>query len=511
MTISIRRHPTSTTEKTTEERARIAVLFRHRLLFLAAIILILLIGHNWSLNLGQFLSTSDSLVYSIEAVDHEAVDHNSEARPASSLFLGKNKHKHKHKHKHTGMDEEDTSKFAIFFNTFSTINNTQHAHNIISSQLQEINSQPLLDGAPIYYARVGYFGWDFPLSDCYGNNNTNKKTDANSNETATMNETMMMMSSSSSSPTKKTNRKGTQIAAVETGDEVVSLQPLYEYCTKHPSHRVVYMHSKGTFTQNSKNDQLRTILMRAVTSKACLNLDDVPSKSSSDGNGTENDNKNDNKNKNKRCDTCSTRLGFFPFFSYTGNMFTANCDYVSKLIPPKDFARRKQEGIDRMLNRTTLVGASHPDLYETQLDDNRGRTKYRFNKKSMIWLERKSWIGVERYASEHWIAGHPDVRPCEAFDAETNPLIKYNRQIQLDNFQEPKLVKIHETMSRENASHHVWVEQGEKNFVYHPWYGKDGRMFEYKYLYGTVPRNDSWFHNLWSQFPVPGSWQLNHT
>lgn len=246
------------------------------------------------------------------------------------------------------------NRFAIFYNTFSPNgNDATHAKSIINSQLEEINSQPLLDQSPLFYTRIGDSSWEWPIRECQGNN----------------------------------NRLCKQIAAVPEGDEMITLTALYNYCrvAEHEQHKVVYIHSKGTYTRNTKNDQLRTILMRAVMSTECL------------------------EERTTNCDTCSTRFMLFPIPCYMGNMWVAKCSYVSRLIPPDKFEGRKRNVIEEMKNHTKM---KINKWYETNLGNS---SSYMFPAKSFFWIEHKSWIGTDRYAAEHWVGSHPNIRPCEVF------------------------------------------------------------------------------------------------
>jgi hypothetical protein len=109
----------------------------------------------------------------------------------------------------------------------------------------------------------------------------------------------------------------------------------------------------------------------------------------------------------------------------------------------------------------------------------------------------------------HWIGSHPDLKPCEVFGHNENPPIAYGRKIKIHEFKSPNLQKIQDTMTT-NASEAFWVHRGQKQYVYHPWYAKDGRLYEYKNLYSKVPQNDSWFYTLWSRFPTPDDWLVNN-
>ena len=142
-------------------------------------------------------------------------------------------------------------KNAIFFNSFvNKPNETDSSESrrwkrnkfkvIIKEQLALIKAQPLLDGANIFYTRFGDLDVSWP--ECGG--------------------------------TISGNRTCIELAAQETGGEDITLQHLYEYCTENPLDRVLYMHSKGTFTASKENDYLRDILMKAVTSDECVGMSD---------------------------------------------------------------------------------------------------------------------------------------------------------------------------------------------------------------------------------------------
>lgn len=348
-----------------------------------------------------------------------------------------------------------TPQIAIFFNTFSAENKTQLAKDIIVSQLKEINTQPLLNGVPLFYSRIGSLDWDWPESECQGDDPVNPNSPS---------------------------RVCTQITSTPTGDESLTLQPLFEYCTNHYNSTVVYLHSKGSFNPSEKQDQLRQVLMKAITSDKCLNMD--------------------NDAYHSLCDTCSTRTILFPFPSYTGNMWVAKCSYVSMLVPPNQFKFRKSEVIESIRNRTKKMSGRR-GWFMTNLDN---FTSYKFPERHSFWADRESWIGTGRYAAEHWVGSHPDLKPCEVFPSAAGfPSIQYGRRINVDAFRSPQLESVQETMNIDVATE-FWNKS--KGLVQHPLYGKDGKLYQYRYLYSKVPPQDSWFNTLWDQFQVPHSWGL---
>lgn len=139
--------------------------------------------------------------------------------------------------------------------------------------------------------------------------------------------------------------------------EMVTLKSLWEYCQRHPLDKVVYLHSKGSFSDTPGNERLRRFLTFGALSKECSNLPNT-------------------------CNVCSSRFSPLPHPHTSGNMWLARCDYVQHLIDPSVF-ENKMEAF-----RTT------EDTGEQSCD------------------------GRLRYAAEHWIHSHPDVKPCDLY---TNP------------------------------------------------------------------------------------------
>lgn len=185
--------------------------------------------------------------------------------------------------------EIENKKISIFFNTYQNPENPEQGNDIIIDQIRQINNQQLLTNSTIYYNRFGdYKTNEFPKATCENNN----------------------------------SRDCFEYVAQKEGDEQLTLQHLHDYCVANKDDRVVYIHTKGAFTPSKENDILRNILMKAVTSPQCLEMNTF-----TDTGG--------------RCDTCSTQFHGLPAH-YPGNMWVANCDYVSKLIPPNVFEKKKQ-------------------------------------------------------------------------------------------------------------------------------------------------------------------------
>lgn len=139
----------------------------------------------------------------------------------------------------------------------------------------------------------------------------------------------------------------------KAGGEEHTLRRLWEYCKANPyfDTKVVYLHSKGSYTPMQKNEKLREFLTRGALSTECANLPDS-------------------------CDVCSSRMSPLPHPHTPGNMWLARCSYISKVFDPMS-------------------------LSEGKLPDDMS--------------EESHCKGRGRYLMEHWVHSHPSVRPCDLY------------------------------------------------------------------------------------------------
>jgi len=141
------------------------------------------------------------------------------------------------------------------------------------------------------------------------------------------------------------------------GNEEVTLAALHRFCTvaelKGKSVFVLYFHPKGSFHPSIRNEKYRQAVGHYVLRKpqGCLSAMALQS-----------------------CDACSLRFSEYPHAHFPGNMWWANCSYISMLYAPD-------------IPRTELKSAKLPEYC----------------------------IGLGRFASEHWIGSHPQLRPCDCF------------------------------------------------------------------------------------------------
>ena len=121
-------------------------------------------------------------------------------------------------------------------------------------------------------------------------------------------------------------------------EESVTLQDVYQFCHTdyaiNSETRVVYIHSKGSYHSSAKNDNWRRELTRSLLHPDCLQPPD------------------------SQCDVCGVQFYTHFAFIFPGNMWTAKCSYIWKLLPPTkggEYERRKVDSI-KMFFRLCLWG-----------------------------------------------------------------------------------------------------------------------------------------------------------
>jgi hypothetical protein len=150
------------------------------------------------------------------------------------------------------------------------------------------------------------------------------------------------------------------------GFEELTLQSLYGYCKEHHDTTVVYMHTKGSYhSQRGENDIWRRYLTQAALEDSCM------LKPSSE------------------CSVCG--LLFQPLWTmfFPGNIWTAKCSYVQQLLPPTIFREEMTRLVHEMMQ--------HQPPWQV----------------SLFPTHTSGYLGIDRYASEHWIASHPSLIPCD--------------------------------------------------------------------------------------------------
>ena len=181
----------------------------------------------------------------------------------------------------------------------------------------------------------------------------------------------------------------------EEAGEAVTLQDVHDFCNSNLIHdddtaknttttRVTYLHSKGSYHSQKENHIWRKQMTEATLHPQCLNPP------------------------NDTCDVCSAQFYIKYAIMFPGNMWTAKCSYIQKLISPNDgeYERRKYESIKHFM-MLRLWG-----VLQATLD-----------------VDNVEHYGLDRYQWEHWIA-HPSINPCEMHTTDVGPLILLGKDIQ---------------------------------------------------------------------------------
>ena len=296
--------------------------------------------------------------------------------------------------------QKNTSNTAIFYNVFvpppGDSIGPRNALRIIQEQLEQLQNSYVRD-APVYYTLIGY-------------NQTRHVFDGPNFHL---------------------------LQYIEEGSEELTLQALWGYCLQHPTHRVSYIHDKGSFHQNAGNEIRRAYATKSALSEACHTMT------------------------HNRCNVCVFDFYLTPYHHGGANMWTADCNYVRKLLPPMEF--------DTHMKRMYASIPPESPLKPQDFGENA--------------------LSIGRFAMEHWVFSHPHVRPCETLGKN----FSYHKVRLLGPVDwEPQLGRrIHNV-----RFYGIFKE---------PWYTKEGRLYQYEYLYGEKPPLGSWFWPIYNKHKLLAS------
>ena len=258
----------------------------------------------------------------------------------------------------------------------------------------------------------------------------------------------------------------------ESGFEEVTLQAVHSFCQAHQdddSLRVIYLHNKGSYTDSGFNTFWRRHLTMAATSQLCLQ----PS--------------------NSTCNVCG--LQFWPMWSnfFPGNMWTAKCSYVQKLLPPVGFSnvtRQLKDKVSQLERDGTLqMSLFPPEKFPSEPD------RYM----------------LDRFAAEHWIGAHPSLQPCDLSEqADISMWYLQRNRSSLHDFsfamapRKPLRAPLKFwPLMRDMKRHKVKVLNDPvariKEYFLLP-----GYIFKWVTLYQELPSRSSW---VWDWFPDGALWR----
>lgn len=247
-----------------------------------------------------------------------------------------------------------------------------------------------------------------------------------------------------------------------TGTEDFTLGALRDFCVSQlnflngtGTHHVSYIHSKGTYHQSRVNENWRFHLTAAALHPSCRNRSDV-------------------------CDVCG--LQFFTEWAlfFPGNMFTSQCQYVSKLLDPLSFEIKNEDATGELLFLRWMKILSS-NLYSDRID--------RF--------------GLDRYHCEQWISSHPSLRPCDMSSSDSlKPWLTTDKRHDFELALAPRHRGAPADRLGEDALQNIWQTHDSKSEIFY----LAGILLKFFIWYGPrdTPGLDSW---LWESFPDGQFWK----
>ena len=301
----------------------------------------------------------------------------------------------------------DKNDIAIFYNVYIKENDTARGIKIVNEQLEARASSPTLSRTMLYYNHIGDINVRFPLCE----------------------------------PCLRLNIS-------RSGNEVMTLQALHRYCAANPNARVIYIHSKGTYTSTVKNDMLRRVLTKGAFSDLCAHMT------------------GEKGGENAVCNVCAAKINAIPFHSVPGNMFVAECSYVNLLTEPRQYAQKRE----KMMEELHSLSSSSLDSLGF------------LSKPSIRWqFYRPSWIGLERYAMEHWICSHPSFQGCDLYNTSFSYMNPPNTNTLQEGLEQAPRGSIN-----------------DNKMPLHPFFLLKGVLYAYKKIYNQTPPSTSWIYKFYN-------------
>jgi hypothetical protein len=250
-----------------------------------------------------------------------------------------------------------------------------------------------------------------------------------------------------------------------TGETVTQL---HNFCIANPSHRVAYVTNQLP-TINNKTERYSMQKIRAfttaATSKMCLKSRDT-------------------------CNVCGMEFYPLPYQHFRGNMFTASCEYVANLLPPRQFEQ----------SMNSIASEALVSQLETK-----------FTTELLPFTPQN--IGLDHYSLEHWIGSHPEFKPCDVAPVQKSwfPSMSGNAFVP-NQYASSRVYDFQWALApRRNSAPENQLSLAKEQEVI----GIDGIAFrEYFYLagnllkwytmYSKAPPDDSW---VWDWYPRGNEWR----
>jgi hypothetical protein len=250
-----------------------------------------------------------------------------------------------------------------------------------------------------------------------------------------------------------------------------TLVQMHNYCRVNPTSRVTYMtnqhppvHGHNTTIERHPMQKLRAYAT-AATSKMCLRSRDT-------------------------CNVCGMEFYALPYLHFNGNTFTADCEYVNKLMHPQVFEQKMNN----------LAG----EALVTHLERSFTSELFSFTPQN---------LGLNHYSVDHWIASHPDLRPCDVapirhswfpwFTGNNFASNDYSSSRIYDFMWDVAPRRSSAPVGTLTISHERSV--AEKNaLLFREYFYLAGHLYLWYNLYGVAPPENSW---IWKWFPGGEKWK----
>lgn len=238
--------------------------------------------------------------------------------------------------------------------------------------------------------------------------------------------------------------------------ESVTLTRVHEYCNKFPLHSVVYLHNKGSLHHSHSQDLWRQALTASATSIDCLQR----SLRAPFG-----------------CNVCGLLFQPLPASHFPGNMWSATCQYVKQLLPPKEY-HTQRPAIDEWIKR---------------------------ERNAFLFRPESHFVGKKRYEAEHWIGSHPSLRPCDVSispnlevwtkQASAEPALKLQRAPR-STLADPRWI-FFQYMYRNETLQNPTLRLRDYFLL-------RGIIYRWMVFYNDVANQESW---VWKWYPDGFQWQ----
>lgn len=268
----------------------------------------------------------------------------------------------------------------------------------------------------------------------------------------------------------------THMQHYDSAFEEVTLQRVHDYCHAFPRNRVVYIHSKGTYNirwsirHGGQNQYWRRYMTHAVSHKDCLEPPD------------------------STCNLCGLFFTPVPWLHLSGNFFTADCGYITKLLPLTQYRHKLRD----------LAVIARQQANESRLT-------------FQLFPPSDAYLGLDRYASEHWPGSHPDLVPCD-LSLKRN-INFWKRDVtsvdSINTLNESSIAGNMEEYLNFSLAPRPWVDPQPMTNVakdkrIREYYLLAGNLLKWNYLYEgrALPSDQSW---IWSFFPDGEEWKVTAT